>query len=285
MNATNNHLHSRRAASGITMFRGAVMAGLLLGTVLTALPSATFALGRDGNGRDDEGRHSLVQHPDSVRSLLSTQQTEINALKTQVSQLTATTASLQAALKAAQADFAMVATLQARIYALETKPVSGVPNLEKYVTIDTNPINGVTGPHILITGANVHVRSGSGFTDDNISGGGVLAGLGNLIIGYNENSTGQTRTGSHNLVGGSFNTFSSVGGMVFGLRNTLSGQYAAIVSGDSNTASGMNASVLAGNLNTASGLRATVYGGLSNMAVNMNSYSPIQGARPGPSGN
>lgn len=285
MNATNNHLHSRRAASGIIMFRVAVMAGLLMGTILMAFPSASFALGRDGNGRDDEGRHSLVQHPDSVRSLLTTQQTEIDALKTQVSRLTATTASLQAALKAAQADFATLATLQARVNTLETKPVSGVPNLEKYVTIDTNPINGVTGPHILITGANVHVRSGSGFTDDNISGGGVLAGLGNLIIGYNENSTGQIRTGSHNLIGGSFNTFSSVGGMVFGLRNTLSGQYAAIISGDSNIASGMNASVLAGNLNTASGLRATVYGGLNNTAVNMNSYSPIQGARPGPSGN
>jgi hypothetical protein len=160
---------------------------------------------------------------------------------------------------------------------LEAKSATGVPNLEKYVTIDTTPINGVAGPHILITGANVHIRSGAEATDDRLSAGGRLTGLGNLIIGYNEpNSTGPVtvRTGSHNLVGGSFNSFSSTGGLVFGLRNTLSGPYAAILSGEANTASGTNASVLGGNLNIAAGLRSTVYGGLSYTALNMNSYSP-----------
>lgn len=275
MDATNNHIHSRRAANAIIMLRRTVVAGILMSAFLTFLPTITFAL-----ERDDEGRHSLVQHPYSVRSLLTTLQTEVNALKAQVSQLTGSNTSLQTALKTSQAD---ITALQVRVKALETKPASGIPNLEKYVTIDTNPINGVAGPHILITGANVHVRSGSGFTNDNVSGGGTLTGLGNLIIGYNElNPSGQPRTGSHNLVGGSLNSFSSVGGMAFGLRNTLSGQYAAIVGGDTNTASGVNASVLGGNGNTASGLRATVYGGLNNTAVNMNSYSPLQGGRPAP---
>ena len=284
MDAPNNHIHSRRAANGITMFSGAVMVGFLISTFLMALPSTTFALGRDGDGRGDEGRHSLVQYPYSVRSLLTTLQAEIAPLKGQVSQLTVTNSqvtvantSLQAALRTAQAN---ISALQVSVKALETKP-AGIPNLDQYVKIDTNPINGVTGPHILITGANVHVRSGSGFTDDNISGGGTLTGLGNLIVGYNETSTGP-RTGSHNLVGGSLNSFNSVGGMVFGLRNTLSGQYAAIASGDTNTASGVNASVLGGNGNTASGLRSTVYGGLGNTAANSNSYAPLQGARPLP---
>jgi hypothetical protein len=270
MDATNNNFHPRRAANGIAMLRGTVLVGLLMSTVLISLPTPTFAL-----ERDDEGRHSLVQHPYSVRSLLTTLQTEVDVLKTQLSLLTGTNTSLQTALRTAQAD---IVTLQGRVKALEAKPSGGIPNLDRYVTIDTNPINGVAGPHILITGANVHVRSGSGFTDDNISGGGTLTGLGNLIIGYNEsNPSGQPRTGSHNLVGGSFNSFSSTGGMVFGLRNTLSGKYATIVTGDSNTASGVNASVLGGNLNVASGLRSTVYGGLNNTAANMNSYSPLQG--------
>ena len=180
MDATNNNFHSRRAANGITMLRGTVLVGLLMSSVLTSLPTTTFAL-----ERDDEGRHSLVQHPYSVRSLLTTLQTEVDVLKTQLSLLTGTNTSLQTALKTAQAD---IVTLQVRVKALEAKPSGGVPNLERYVTIDTNPINGVAGPHILITGANVHVRSGSGVTDDNVSGGGTLTGLGNLIIGYNESN-------------------------------------------------------------------------------------------------
>jgi hypothetical protein len=288
MRATNNCIHSCQAANGITMFRGAVMAGLLMTTFLMALPCTTFALERDGNGRDDNGKHSLVQHPysdHSLRAIVTQLQTEMAGLKTQMYSTNIT--ALQKALSEVQADVAAIktrmATAELRLKEVESKPV-GIPDLATYLKIDPNSINGVNGPHVIFTGANVHVRSGSGFTDDNISGGGTLKGLGNLIIAYNENSTGQTRTGSHNLVGGSFNIFTSVGGMVFGLHNTLSGEYAAIVSGDSNTASGVNASVLAGNLNTASGLRSTVYGGLNNTAVNMNSYSPIQGGRPTPSG-
>lgn len=252
------------------------VASALMGSLMTFLLVSTVA-----HARDEEGRHSLVQHPYSVRSVLTTLQTEIDGLKTQISSLTGTNTSLQTALKSAQSD---ITTLQARIKALESKP-GGIPDLEKYLKIETSPINGLTGPHILITGANLHIRSGSGATDDNYSVSGNLTGLGNLVIGYNEPSpTGQPRTGSHNLVGGSFNSFTSTGGLVFGLRNSLSGQYAAILSGDTNTASGLNASVLGGSLNTASGLRSTVYGGLSNTAANMNSYSPLQG-RPAPIGN
>ena len=68
-----------------------------------------------------------------------------------------------------------------------------------YVTVDTGKINGLDGPHIIFgkegTGVNVHVRDGSGGTD------GAVNGLGNLIVGYNEDS-GDTRSGSHNLVVG-----------------------------------------------------------------------------------
>lgn len=269
MDATHDLIYAQRAASRMTRLRVTLYVGLLMGAFLTCLPSTTFAL-----GRDDEGRHSLVQHPYSVRSLVTTLQTEVDSLKTQINLLTGINTSLQTALKTAQTD---ITALQARIRTLESKPSGGVPDLEKYVRIETNPINGLSGPHLLITGANVHIRSGSGATDDNYSVSGNLTGLGNLIIGYNEaNSTGQPRTGSHNLVGGSFNSFSSTGGIVFGLRNTLSGQYAAILSGDTNIASGMNASVLGGVLNTAGGLRSTVYGGLNNAAGNTNSYSPLQ---------
>ena len=297
MDATSAHNHSWRETKrkGNAMLRSIILTGMLIGTLVASLPSTTFALGRGAaplthsdEGKSDEGKHSLVQHPYSVRSVLATLQAEIDTLNAQVNLLNATNTSLQAALaalKTAQADIVTlkgsVVTLQGSVVKLEAKP-AGIPSLDKYLTIDTNPIDGVTGPHILITGANVHILSGSKATDDNIATGGTLTGLGNLIIGYNEQSPTSPllRTGSHNLVGGSQNSFSSTGGMVFGLRNTLSGQYAAIVSGDTNIASGPNASVLGGNLNRAVGTRSTVYGGLNNPAVNMNAYSPIQATRP-----
>ena len=231
---------------------------------------------------DEKVGRSLVQHPHSVRSELATLQAEVSSLNAQISSLSGTHTSLQTALHNAQND---IVTLKSRIRALESRPSGGVPDLEKYLSIETNAINGLMGPHILITGANVHIRSGSGATDDHFAVSGNLTGLGNLIIGYNEmDANAQPRNGSHNLVGGSFNSFTSTGGFVFGLRNNLSGQYAAILSGDSNTASGLTASVLGGHLNKASGLRSSVYGGLSNTAANINSYAPLQ-QRPSSGGN
>ena len=50
--------------------------------------------------------------------------------------------------------------------------------LGDYVKVDPNAQNGVKGPNIVFSGANVHVTSGSGSTDD---GGVALTGLGNLI--------------------------------------------------------------------------------------------------------
>lgn len=267
MGEINSHIHFWRAANGITVFRGTVMAGFLISALLTALPSVTFAAGRDGDRRGDQGRHSLVQQPYNVRNPFVAQQAQIDALqaeivslKAQVNQLAVDNGKLKADVRAslniATAD---VSALQLSVKALETKP-AGIPDLDKYVKIETNPLNGVTGPHILITGANVHVRSGSGFTNDN----GTLKGLGNLIIGYNESSAVLSRTGSHNLIGGSLNSFSSFGGMVFGLQNTISGQYASVLGGNGNTAVGSN---------------STVYGGLNLTAANQNSFMPLQGGR------
>ena len=38
--------------------------------------------------------------------------------------------------------------------------------LGPYVTVDPNSENGVIGPNIVITGANIHIVDGSGATDD-----------------------------------------------------------------------------------------------------------------------
>ena len=126
-------------------------------------------------------------------------------------------------------------------------------------------INGVSGPHLLITGCNVHIRSGSNMTNDTTN-------LGNLIVGYNEprnrgaGPDTTNRTGSHTLIIGPEHQFTASGGLLAGFGNTVSGDFASVSGGESNTASDVAASVSGGAFNTAKGASASVSGGESNTA-------------------
>jgi hypothetical protein len=121
---------------------------------------------------------------------------------------------------------------------------------------------------VVISGANLRIVNGLGRTE-------TTNGLGNLIVGYNESrapgcSPGpfctDNRTGSHNVVVGSEQNFSSFGGLVVGGGNEISGIYATVSGGSRNTASGGGSSVSGGGSNTASGVGASVSGGESNIA-------------------
>jgi len=133
-----------------------------------------------------------------------------------------------------------------RLTTLETNPPSGgstnpaLTELAKYVKVDPNPINGLTGPHVIFHHANVHVESGSAPT--------ALPGLGNLIVGYNEMPTiqGWSRAGSHNLIVGPSHSFSSTAGAVFGISNVISAEHATILGGNQNRAGGTSSSILGG---------------------------------------
>jgi len=94
--------------------------------------------------------------------------------------------------------------------------------LWRYLEVDSN------SDSIRFVGANVFVQSGSGYTD------GTPSGVGNLIIGYNEGD--QDQSGSHNLVLGAYNGFSSYGGLVAGYDNHIGGQYATVLGGENNAA-------------------------------------------------
>lgn len=115
----------------------------------------------------------------------------------------------------------------------------------------------LNGSDIVFSGVNVKIVSGTGSTD------GAVNGLGNLIVGYNEQrgDGSDDRSGSHNIVGGIRNNFTSYGGLVVGNTNTISGKNASVTGGTQNTASGFEASVSGGSLNTASGFAASVSGG------------------------
>jgi hypothetical protein len=160
-----------------------------------------------------------------------------------------------ATMAAAQADLVtQLLELQTKVSALETGGGGGsslpgsLSELAKHLTVDPNVINGVKGPHVILSGVNLHLRSGSGATGDN----GAPLGLGNLIIGYNEGphpDPTSGRTGSHNLVGGTLNAFTASGGIVFGTQNWTQGAFSSILGGTGNLAQGMSSSILGGRAN------------------------------------
>ncbi len=95
-------------------------------------------------------------------------------------------------------------------------------------------------------------------------------GLGNLIVGYDEetdphNSNFQIfesdKSGSHNIIVGHGHNYSSFGGLVTGQDNAITGQYSNVSGGVGNLSSGRWSSVSGGNKNTASGREASVSGG------------------------
>ena len=122
-----------------------------------------------------------------------------------------------------------------------------------------------TGNDVVFEGCNVHVIDGSGSTD------GTTNGLGNLIVGYDENDGSQTKTGSHNLVVGSNHTYTAFAGFVAGVFNEIAGDYASVLGGARNVASGHWATVSGGSQNEASDGFASVSGGSGNLASGTNS--------------
>jgi hypothetical protein len=181
----------------------------------------------------------------------------IAALQDQVTALTATVTALQT----------QVNSLQTQLATVQANPALG---LGPYVSVDANSENGVTGPNIKFTGANIHILSGSGRTDDNLPNGGSLTGLGNLIIGYDGLDPLQvpSRGGSHNLVVGDTHSFTSsaYGGLVAGLHNTIDGAYNTVTGGESNTSSGFASSVTGGTGNYSTSNSSSVSGGSGNTA-------------------
>ncbi|MBI1325530.1 hypothetical protein GC170_20390 [bacterium] len=153
-----------------------------------------------------------------------------------------------AASPTAQAQFGItLASLNARLSIVENKTAP--------MTYDS------AGKLLTISGANVMIIDGTGATLS-------TSGLGNLQIGYNQlrGGTSDLRTGSHNLILGDRNNYTSFGGIVSGFTNELTGAYAGIVGGYANYARGESSAVLGGLLNEANATYASVSGGAQNRA-------------------
>lgn len=134
-----------------------------------------------------------------------------------------------------------------------------------YVKYQQSGIGGK--PTIQVSGANVQIVNGEGSTK-------TTNGAGNLIIGYDENELAAPQTGSHDLILGIRQGFTSYGSLLAGFGNTASGAYASVLGGV-NTASTFGATVSGGTLNKASGAFASVSGGQEGTASG--NYSSISG--------
>ncbi|MBT4429647.1 MAG: hypothetical protein HOC91_03955, partial [Nitrospinaceae bacterium] len=144
--------------------------------------------------------------------------------------------------------------------------------LDPYVSVNTGPMNGLPGPHIIFNGANLHIQDGTGETWKG-SGQTTFNGLGNLIVGYDEaNLEGDTKTGSHNIVIGSLHSYSGYGNLLAGADNNAQG-HQGFLAGMSNTtgAGTFNASVSGGQLNSATANYSSVSGGYKNKASGVKS--------------
>jgi hypothetical protein len=147
----------------------------------------------------------------------------------------------------------------------------------QFVMIVDGELNGLSGPHMILEGANVHVRSGSDSS-------------GNLIVGYNLPSSWPDftaiRTGRNSLVVGDGHTFTANGGVVVGYQNWVAGENTVVLGGEENVAEGFRsvviggygnkannaAVVLGGYTNDAQGINAAITGGYSNVASGDTAY-------------
>ena len=166
--------------------------------------------------------------------------------------------------------------LAARVAELEAE-VAELSAVLQFVYIEEEEINNLAGPHLIIEGANVHVRSGSGGTGDGCNADfpncESLTGLGNLIVGYNKlrgcRGVCDVRTGSHNLVVGDEHQYPGWGGFVAGGSNSVTHAFASVCGGTLNRARGFGSSVCGGQVNEAIGHSSSVSGGQRRSAENL----------------
>ena len=128
----------------------------------------------------------------------------------------------------------------------------------------------ISGSDIYFRAINVQIRNGLGGSE-------TINGLGNLIIGYDEDTGGDTKTGSHNIVVGKGHTYTNYCGFVAGENNSITGSFASVTGGANCTAAGNFSSVCGGHSNVAEGYCSTISGGYNNRAIE--DTSTISGGR------
>ena len=165
--------------------------------------------------------------------------------------------------KALQTEVLALKPLQSEVTALTAEVAALTAALE--TKQDAMDCLYQVGNDLYVDACNLHVQDGTGVTQGYPNS--APNGLGNLIVGYNEdNPDGSEKTGSHNVIVGAYHTYTNRSGLVTGTRNTIIGFAAAVIGGSFNVASGVNSTVSGGVKNEASGPSSSVSGGQQNEA-------------------
>jgi len=187
------------------------------------------------------GLAALTTEVDGLDSAVGLIESDLSALVARVDGLDTTTADIETDLANLDAEVdgidSDLASLSGEVDSIDSDLASlsdevddiepGIADLSTYLSVDTSTDT------VLIDGANLQVVSGSGSTS------GTVNGLGNVLIGYDEDS-GDDKSGSHNLVMGRYHSYASYGSIVHGYNHS-------ITSGglDSATLGGLGASISA----------------------------------------
>lgn len=209
---------------------------------------------------------------------------------------------------------ALVVELQAQITANDGD-IATAANVLQYVSVDNGEMNGIVGPHFVIEGANVHIRSGAGSTTEGCNHAAPdcdgRTGLGNLIVGYNEDRSAAysddyisnvfgsanhaalcaaqpwvvdpegtpvcvERSGSHNLIVGQWHNFVGHGGALAGIFNDVRGSH-QFAAGSQNSVHGAYGTVTGGVFNRAKGNFSSIGGGRFNETEWGASFTSVNG--------
>jgi trimeric autotransporter adhesin len=265
-----------RTGKGRSLWR--IACSTFLGTLTVAVFLAAVAALPARADSDEDSRHRQEDNDKGIRAEIGTLEVQVADLQNQVN-------TLRGQLGAVQSNHALL--------------------LGPFVNVDPNREIGVIGPNIVFSGANIHIVSGSGATNETAS----PTGLGNLIIGYDEDpsTAGEggapdagippiipvppleagDRGGSHNLVIGRWHRFTKTafGGFIAGEANTIVGQGPSVSGGAANTADGTDASVTGGRFNTAGAPYSSVTGGQGNIATLSTGHFGFGASVSGGSGN
>jgi hypothetical protein len=130
---------------------------------------------------------------------------------------------------------------------------------------------------LLFEGMNLQIVNGLGATDGDTGDGPEVNGLGNLVVGYDEvRGCGgaicpANKYGSHNLVIGADNMYTSYGSLVVGENNSAFAPYASVVGGYFNDATGWYSTVVGSAGNVAEGNWSSVLGAYTGTASGIHS--------------
>lgn len=146
-----------------------------------------------------------------------------------------------------------------------------------------------SGSSIFLDDADLHISGGNLHVVNGLEDTATVNGLGNIIIGYNEERDSDhptpvnDRSGSHMLVVGARQNYASHGGIIVGASNATTGPFASVIGGYYNEALASYSAILGGveNLsydrpasamvggqkNEVSGFASTITGGMRNISA------------------